>query len=286
MLTIGGGLGSLIGAAAISLLPTAGIDIRVAAVVGMAGLFGGASRALLTSIVFAFETTQQPACLLPLLGGCVAAYLVSCLLMRTTIMTEKIVRRGISVPNEYIPDHLSNISLAAVAIKPVVSIKADDTLGTVRAWLRSHRPEAEHQGYPVLNSKGRLIGVVTRRNLLNPEIEDSQLVSSTIQTAPIVIASSATLRDAADEMVRRGVGRLPIVDSRKSDALIGIITRSDLLSAHQTRIHEHEHIERTIRLRPMKRLMIRNLQRKRRLATVTIARDVAQPSETPTDKTG
>jgi chloride channel protein, CIC family len=66
-------------------------------------MFAGASRALLASTVFAFETTLQPFGLLPLLGGCTAAYLVSCLLMRNTIMTEKIARRGVSVPVEYGP---------------------------------------------------------------------------------------------------------------------------------------------------------------------------------------
>ena len=63
----------------------------------MAAIFAGASRALLASVVFAFETTRQPMGLLPLLGGCTAAYLVSCLLMQHSIMTEKIARRGARV---------------------------------------------------------------------------------------------------------------------------------------------------------------------------------------------
>ena len=60
----------------------------------MAAIFAGASHALLASVVFAFETTRQPLGLLPLLGGCTAAYLVSLLLMRHSIMTEKLARRG------------------------------------------------------------------------------------------------------------------------------------------------------------------------------------------------
>ena len=69
----------------------------------MAAIFAGASRALLASVVFAFETTRQPMGLLPLLGGCTAAYLISCLLMQNTIMTEKLARRGLRVPSEYGP---------------------------------------------------------------------------------------------------------------------------------------------------------------------------------------
>lgn len=80
------------------------VDIRIAALVGMAATFAGASRAFLTSLVFAYEATHQQSALLPLLSGCAAAYLVSSLLMRNTIMTEKIVRRGVSVPSEYLAD--------------------------------------------------------------------------------------------------------------------------------------------------------------------------------------
>jgi chloride channel protein, CIC family len=75
--------------------------VRIAALVGMAAMFAGASRALLASVVFAFETTRQPIGLLPLLGGCSAAFLISCLLMKNSIMTEKIARRGVQVPSEY-----------------------------------------------------------------------------------------------------------------------------------------------------------------------------------------
>ena len=60
LFTIGGGMGALLGAGAAHVFPHAGIDIRVAALVGMAAIFAGASRAMLASAVFAFETTLQP----------------------------------------------------------------------------------------------------------------------------------------------------------------------------------------------------------------------------------
>lgn len=102
LFTIGGGIGCLAGYILRDLWPQLGIDPRIAALVGMAAIFAGASHALLASVVFAFETTRQPMGLLPLLGGCAAAFLISSLLMRHSIMTEKIARRGVRVPNEYI----------------------------------------------------------------------------------------------------------------------------------------------------------------------------------------
>jgi H+/Cl- antiporter ClcA len=117
LFTIGGGLGALLGILCVHWFPGLGIDPRIAALVGMAAIFAGASRALLTSVVFAFETTRQPIGLLPLLGGCSAAFVISSLMMRYTIMTEKLARRGTHVPTEYIaagPEQIARIDAAAV----------------------------------------------------------------------------------------------------------------------------------------------------------------------------
>src|SRR4029079_2772149 len=109
LFTIGGGFGAIAGELMQRWTPSLGVDPRIAGCVGMAAMFAGASRALLTSIVFAFETTRQPIGLLPLLGGCTAAYLVSLLKMRHTIMTERLARRGAPVQTEYAVDYLHQI---------------------------------------------------------------------------------------------------------------------------------------------------------------------------------
>lgn len=101
LFAIGGGLGAATGSLFRRLLHVHSVDPRIAGLVGMAAIFAGSSRAFLASLVFAFEATHQQSALLPLLGCCTAAYLVSSLLMRNTIMTEKIVRRGVMVPAEY-----------------------------------------------------------------------------------------------------------------------------------------------------------------------------------------
>lgn len=104
LFTIGGGIGAAIGLFLHSGLSLSQVDPRVAALVGMAAMFAGASRAFLMSLVFAFETTHQTNALLALLAASAGAYLVSALLMKNTIMTEKIVRRGTYVPAEYLAE--------------------------------------------------------------------------------------------------------------------------------------------------------------------------------------
>ncbi len=238
LFTIGGGAGALAGAGLASVAPALGVDARVAALVGMAATFAGASHALLTSIVFAFETTRQPVGLLPLLAGCTAAYFAALLLSRHSIMTEKLARRGAAVRTEYAVDHLAHVIARDVASTNVVSLDADEPLAEVREWLDSTE-SASHQGFPVLDADGLLVGVVTRRDLLTgPDVslDGLRLVHDVVRRAPAVVYGDSTLRDAADLMVTEGVGRLPVVERADPRRVVGILSRSDLLVAHGTRL--------------------------------------------------
>ncbi len=246
---IGGSLGALIAYGLAAAFPGFGIDPRIAALVGMASIFSGSARALLTAIVFAFETTRQPATLLPLLGGCTAAYLISALIMRNTIMTEKISRRGVRVPDEYTADYLNQVTVGKVCARDVVNFKTSDELGDIRGWLNSGRPETRHQGYPVVDDTGRIRGVVTRRNLLDPDLPQIRRLGDILKREPITVFETHTLREAADHMVANGVGRLIVVGHAEPHPVIGIVTRGDILRAHAPRLREATESSRHIHLR-------------------------------------
>jgi H+/Cl- antiporter ClcA len=239
LFTIGGGLGAALGALGALVAPGLGIDVRIAALVGMAAMFAGASRALLASVVFAFETTRQPIGLLPLLGGCSSAFLVSCLLMRNSIMTEKIARRGVRVLGEYAADFLDQLSVREHAHGPAVTLRADDTIEAVRAWLASGAAGTSHQGFPVVDAAGQLVGVLTRRDLFDASAAGTH-VRELVRRAPVVIHDDASLRAAADLMALERIGRLPVVSRAAPRTVTGVITRSDLIHAHVRRLEEHQ----------------------------------------------
>jgi H+/Cl- antiporter ClcA len=254
LFTIGGGLGAALGAGIAVVAPRLGVDPRMAALVGMAAMFAGASRAFLASVVLAFETTRQPLGLLPLLGGCTAAVLVSYVLMRDTIMTRKIARRGVRVVSEFEADYLGRILVRDRAARPVVTVAGTQTLAQVRGWLASGLPETRHQGFPVVDETGRVIGVVTRRDLLAADdggAAATTTLGSLVRRAPITIGEDATLREAADRMVVERVGRLVVVGRAAPGHAVGIITRSDLLEAHAHRLDETHHAEQSLDLRSL-----------------------------------
>ena len=125
LFTIGGAVGALLGMVAMHFFPSLEINLAMSALIGMAAMFAGASRALLTSIVFALETTGQSNGLLPILGACVAAYFISFFLMKGSIMTEKILRRGVRAPDSYEPDILQGQTVKQLLTPVVPSSKAD-----------------------------------------------------------------------------------------------------------------------------------------------------------------
>lgn len=252
LFTIGGGLGAWTGGMVAVAVPALGVDPRMAGLVGMAAIFAGASHALLASVVFAFETTRQPVGLLPLLAGCAAAYLVALLLDRHSIMTTKLARRGASVRTEFAADHLAHVFVRDVMSRAVATLRAEDTVQQVRDWLplaedsslERPRGASSHQGFPVIDDRGALLGVVTRRDLHDVAASPEQRIRSLIRRAPVVVFERSTLRDAADLMVVEQVGRLPVVSHTRQKALVGIITRSDLLAAHAPRLRAAHHRSR------------------------------------------
>jgi len=158
--------------------------------------------------------------------------------MRHSIMTEKLARRGTAIRPEYSVDFLSQVSVRDEMTEEVVSLRADISLAAAREWLAS--PDsggaATHQGFPVLNDSGHLVGVVTRRDLLDPAHALDATVGSLLRRAPVVVYEDSTLRDAADQMVLAQVGRLPVVRRDEPRVVVGIVSRSDLLAAHAPRL--------------------------------------------------
>ena len=102
--------------------------------------------------------------------------------------------------------------------------------------LSTRARETTHQGFPVVDGEGVLLGVLTRRDLLDDRHAGTVHVREILSRAPVVVYDDNTLREAADHMVRASVGRLPVVARGAARQVVGIISRSDLLGAHRPRL--------------------------------------------------
>jgi CBS domain-containing protein len=218
-------------------------------------------RSPLTGVVFALELTYDVRTLPVLLVGSVVAYLFTVLLMKRSILTEKVARRGYHVSREYTVDPLERLSVGEVMARDVVAIPASMPVRELLSqYLLSGGPN-RHQGYPVLDGQGALVGVVTRSNLLEdwlyaslkgsdgaPAVEPI-IVYDLIHREPIVVHPWESCRTAAERMAQAGVGRLPVVAEEEPHKVIGMVTRSDLLKPPARHVEEEVKRERFLAAR-------------------------------------
>jgi CIC family chloride channel protein len=253
LLIMGGSLGAL----EASFLP--GGDARLWPLLGMAAVMGGTMRSPLTGVVFALELTYDIRTLLPLMIASVVAHGFTVLLMKRSILTEKVARRGFHISREYSVDPLERIAVEQVMSKSVITVPASLPMERLmREYFLSGTKHA-HQGYPVVDQQGKLLGIITKANLLkewhsilsategSAEFQGQAIISfDLIERDPITAFGWESCRTAAERMARSGVGRLVVVADDDPTKPIGFLTRSDLLSARAHLLEEEHQRERFI----------------------------------------
>lgn len=237
LLTIGGATGVLLGMAIIALFPNAGVALPLAALIGMSAMFAGASRALLTSIIFAIETTGQSNALLPLLAACIASYVISFLLMENTIMTEKIARRGVKTPHSYEPDMLDKITVGQLAKENGTVLSYDATIEEVREWLKNEK--TQHCSYYIIvNHEGEFKGIVSSSNIFSMHHPVSNTIATLIKRKPVTITNANSLKTAVELMAKENIDVLPVISH--DNKITGILSYRDILSSYRDGLDEHE----------------------------------------------
>ncbi|HWU02445.1 MAG TPA: chloride channel protein, partial [Novosphingobium sp.] len=232
LLMLGGALGALAGL----VLPG---GVGVWAMLGMAGIMSGAMRAPLTGALFAAELTGHLDALPLTLAAAVGAHAISVLLMPRSILTEKIARRGRHVLQEYAVDPLDLVQAAAIMTPAPQTLPGTMPLADAAAFFAV---SARHRSYPVVDASGRLLGLVSRNDALTFDLEGTETGSTLAETLsdasqPCVTPDTPAAL-IADLIVQSGIGRIPVI-APGSGAVIGIVTRQDLLKVH-SRIRAEE----------------------------------------------
>ncbi len=237
LFTIGGAAGILLGSLVLYLFPSSGVTLPLAALVGMSALFAGASRAFLTSIIFALETTGQSNALLPLLATCGASYIVSYFLMDSTIMTEKISRRGVKTPDSYEPDILEKVTVEQVMEKNGLIISDDNNISEVLDWLNDE-PEYNRNYFIVSNENGEYKGILSSSNLFNKIHKAETPIGELIKRKNISVYIDDSLRTAVELMAKENIDVLPVV-SKESSNVIGTLSYQNIIASYRQSIDEH-----------------------------------------------
>ncbi|MEO8128401.1 MAG: chloride channel protein, partial [Bryobacteraceae bacterium] len=218
--------------------------------VSMGAILGGTMRAPFTAILFALELTHDINVLLPLLVAAMLAHATTVLLLKRSILTEKVARRGFHITREYATDPLEILFVREVMRTRMVVLPAEATVEELRHTLL-HQPVQRGQHlYPVVDSERRVKGVVTRKQLR--ELTESQEAGASslndVLREPVVAYPDEPLRVVVFRMAEAGFTRLPVVKS-DSGQLAGMISLHDLLLARVRNLNEERQRERVLRLR-------------------------------------
>jgi CIC family chloride channel protein len=233
LLIMGGALGALEG----HFIPFG--DAGFWALLGMSAILGGTMRAPLTATFFAVELTGNTHILTPVLVAAVAAFTVTVLLMKRSILTERIARQGLHLTREYSVDPFLGSRVADIMIHNVDSLSSTMKVADAVRFYSGDIPR--HKSYPVTDDRGRVLAMISRASALgwagDPEVQDLTLAEAVDGSSLLSGYDDEIVGALADRMIAHDVGRVPIL-SRATHRLVGLVSRRDLLKVRAGLTHE------------------------------------------------
>ena len=225
--------------------PSANLSPGAFALVAMGAVFGAASRATFAFIIFAFEITRDYNSVLPLMLVCVIADGLAMLLMPTSIMTEKLERRGLRIHQDYEPDVQQQVRVFETMDPEAPTLPANMPVAELAELIARRDPEVNrHQGMIILDEDGKLCGIITRGDVLRALDKNPKGTMSVLEagTRDVVVSyPDEVLYEASAKMLRNNVGRLPVVDRNDPRRVVGYLGRPGIMAASLRRLEE-EHV--------------------------------------------
>jgi len=241
LLMIGGALGGVES----MFFPTEGVGFWP--LVSMGAVLGGTMRCPFTGIIFALELTHDFNAMFPLFIAVMAAYAFTVLVMKRSILTEKISRRGFHLSREYSIDPLEILFVREVMRTSIVAVPEEISIEDLLVRTQSRNSRLQHL-YPVINHEAKLTGVVTHKDLQKVMERDLPLREA-IKRTPVTAFPDEPLRVVVNRMAETGRTRMPVVERDNPGKLVGIVSLTDLLRARTRNLEEERRRERVLRIR-------------------------------------
>jgi CBS domain-containing protein len=217
--------------------------------VSMGAILGGTMRSPLTGIVFAIELTRDVNMILPLLVAVTVAHAFTVLVLRRSILTEKVARRGLHLSREYATDPLETLFVRDVMRRDASRLRVDMPRAALLDQLPARGLQKRQGLYPVVGDQDRLLGVVTRDDLQRVVAEshdDAAGVAAVLRHHPVTAYPDESLRVVVYRMAKSGLTRLPVI-GREGRRLVGMIALTDLLTARTIALDAEDKRERVFR---------------------------------------
>ncbi|HLZ23209.1 MAG TPA: chloride channel protein [Ktedonobacterales bacterium] len=248
LLMMGGALGGL----EAFFLPNEGLGFWP--LIGMGAILGGTMRSPFTGVIFSLELTHDVNALLPLLAACLVAHGVTVLILRRSILTEKVARRGYHLSREYAVDPLEILFVREVMRTNILALSANMPLKGLESHIRDDAARRGQILFPVVDGENQLVGVVTRGVLLDQlgreQSQDTpRELADVVNARPVVAYPDEPLRAAVHRMADTGYTRFPVIDGATSRRVIGLVSLNDVLKARSLNLEAERRRERILPIR-------------------------------------
>jgi CIC family chloride channel protein len=235
-------MGSVFAMVVDKIWPAANLAPGAFALVAMGAVFGAASRAAFTFIIFAFEITRDYNSVLPLMLVTVIADAIAVRYAKNSIMTEKLARRGMHIHTDYEPDVLQQVTVGETMSKDFDVVPVNMRVAELAERItKRDQAVTHHQGVFIVDANGRLAGIITRADIVRALEKDSSGNMTVLEAGssnPIVTYPNEVLYDAAAKMLRSNVGRLPVSSWEDPGRPVGYLGRSQVMAARLRRLEE------------------------------------------------
>lgn len=243
-LFIGAMLGAIFGNSVHSVMAPTTTSPGGYALVGMGALFAGAAHAPFTSILIMFELTDDYRMILPLMAACVLSTIVAKRLLRDSIYTLKLTRRGVHFSLGRDINLMNELQVKDAMTTDLITVTCGTPVREVAQLLQN----TKHHGFPLVDGKGELHGIVTLQDIREAmRTRQADAPVEQVATHTLVVAHpTESLNEALRKLGLRDVGRLPVVDEKNPKKLLGLVTRKNIISAYNRELLKH-HASLTIK---------------------------------------
>lgn len=204
------------------------------ALVGMAALLAGSTRAPMTSVIIIFEITNDYQMILPVMIAVVLSTMITRTIEERTIYTHHLSLRGLKEPHHRSIRAIESTMVEDVMTKKVLSVSPSLSLDRLARLVETKG----HSGFPVVDDEKKLVGLVTFEELRNAlgvdDLPHSAVVTGDLmRTPPATIFPDQTISEALAKFNQMNVDRLAVVSRADQANLLGIVTQSDVLSIYR-----------------------------------------------------
>jgi CIC family chloride channel protein len=235
-LLLGSMAGGVFGSAAHWLLPEVTASPGAYSIVGMAGVLSGTTHGPLSAILILFEMTDNYRIILPLMIACIISFVASSQILKESIFTLKLVRKGVNIKAGKEINVLKSI-LVKEAMNPAAETIYE---GLSLKSLTRRISGSKYHSFPVVDSFGNLTGILSyfdyHEVLQNQQLEHLIVAKDIATWKVITVYPDDSLYIALEKIAAKDFSILPVVSREKPNRLLGIITRRDIIGVYNNAV--------------------------------------------------